>query len=369
MAEGDQAPDVYTPIPPGAEPKTPGALDFGTGGRSRLASLLRLIRAHPERLPEYMVLFATHQQAPSVREWAAGHPEDPGSPEHDRLLREMRHDLLAFSRINGALSGTPFFIALVPAYVSVLREQARMALRIGALHGRDPGAPERPAEALVLLDIYPTVQAAEDRLEQIRAPAAAEEKTGLRQVGGLRAWIEVVTQVLILAGFIEPSTDKVKPKRMTRVLKTALAFGLWALTWIVPITFMLMMAYACEGRTRRVFDRALRFYGDVEVDRADWKRSSSQWRRERPLRTALLGLTLLIPLGLAGYASRTVPLAQARALLEAATRGPRGLVTSAGALSISAVLPGAWLSNQSAYRSASGAALMPWAKTERPTVR
>jgi len=215
---------------------------------------------------EYLALFATHQQAPSVREWAERHPVALSSPEHDRLLREMRHDLLAFSRINGALSGTPFFIALVPAYVSVLREQARTALRIGALHGRDPGAPQRPAEVLVFLDVYPNVPAAEASLERIRLPSPGES-SGLRQVGGLRAWVEVVTQVLILAGFIEPSPDKTKPRRATRALRTVLGLGLWALTWIVPITFMLFMAYTCEGRTRKVFDRALRYYGDVEVDK------------------------------------------------------------------------------------------------------
>jgi hypothetical protein len=158
---------------------------------------------------------------------------------------------------------------------------------------------------LVFLDVYPDVKAAEARLERIRLPSAADESSGLRQVGGPRAWVEVVTQVLILAGFIEPSPDKTKPKRTTRAIRTVLGLGLWALTWIVPITFMLFMAYTCEGRTRKVFDRALRYYGDVEVDRDEWKRSSSQWRRERPARALLLAVTLLIPLGLAGYVAQT----------------------------------------------------------------
>jgi hypothetical protein len=297
-------PEIDIPDAAGGEPESSQALEFGAGRRAGLAALLRLIRAHPERLPEYLALFATHQQAPSVREWADRHPVALSSPEHDHLLREMRHDLLAFSRINGALSGTPFFIALVPAYISVLREQARTALRIGALHGRDPGAPERPAELLVFLDVYPNVPAAEASLVRIRLPSA-EESSGLRQVGGPRAWIEVVTQILILAGFIEPSPDKTKSRRATRALRTVFALSLWALTWIVPITFMLFMAYACEGRTRKVFDRALRYYGDVEVDKDEWKRSSSQWRRERPARALLLGVTLLIPLGLAGYVAQT----------------------------------------------------------------
>ena len=98
-----------------------------------MGALLRLIHAHPERLPEYVALYATHHHAPEVREWAKQHRVSPGSAEHDELLRQMRHDLLVFSRVNGALSGSPFFIALVPAYLSVLREQVRTALRIAAL--------------------------------------------------------------------------------------------------------------------------------------------------------------------------------------------------------------------------------------------
>jgi hypothetical protein len=178
-------------------------------------------------------------------------------------------------------------------------------LRIAALNGRDPGAPERPAEMLVFLGVFPSVQVAQDRLRPLHLTPAPDEERGLRQVGGLRTWIEVVTQVLALAGFIEPSSAKSKPRRSVRALKTAFSLGLWALTWIVPITFMLLMAWVCEGRTRKVFDNALRFYGDVEVDAAEWRRSTSQWRRERPLRTVLLGISVLIPLGLAGYVSQT----------------------------------------------------------------
>src|SRR5262249_54366684 len=151
----------------------------------------------------------------------------------------------------------------VPAYLSILREQARTVLRIGALHGGDPGAPERPAEILVLLDVCPGIAVAEDRLRAVRLPAPADEETGFRQVGGVRAWIDVVTQVLTLAGLIEPSTDDVERKRLARAVRTILALALWALTWIVPITFMLLMAFTCEGRTRKVFDHALRFYGDI----------------------------------------------------------------------------------------------------------
>ena len=153
---------------------------------------------------------------------------------------------------------------------------------------------------LVFLDVYPTVQEAEDRLKPLVLPDTAAEENALEPVGGPRGWIEVVIQVLTLAGFIEPSSGKPKSRPM-RALSAVIAFGLWALTWIVPVTFMLAMAWNCEGRTRKVFDRALGYYGDVEADKAEWRRSSSRWRREQPLRAVLLGITILIPIGLAGY--------------------------------------------------------------------
>lgn len=266
------------------------------------ANLWRAVRADPKNLPEQIVLYVTRQQASPVREWAEQH----STSDREDLLHRMRHEMVGFSRINGALSGTPFFIALVPAYVSVLREQARAALRIAALNGRDPAGPERPAELLVFLGVYRSVEAAQDGLAPLRLPEAHKEKRGLRQVGGPRAWIELVTQVLVLAGFIEPSSGgKSKPSRSRRVLRRVLALGVWALTWIIPITFMLLMAWTCEGRTRKVFDRALSYYGDEEVDEQAWRSSMSRWRRERPLRTLLVAISVLIPLGLAGYVSET----------------------------------------------------------------
>jgi hypothetical protein len=39
------------------------------------------------------------------------------------------------ARINGALSGTPFFLAMIPRYLSYLRQEARMWMQIAALHG------------------------------------------------------------------------------------------------------------------------------------------------------------------------------------------------------------------------------------------
>jgi len=41
------------------EPEAGRKLELGAGRRAGLAALRRLVRAHPERLPEYMAVFAT----------------------------------------------------------------------------------------------------------------------------------------------------------------------------------------------------------------------------------------------------------------------------------------------------------------------
>ncbi len=42
------------------------------------------------------------------------------------------------ARIDGAVAGTPFLIALVPGYLAFLWQEGRMERRIAALYGHDP---------------------------------------------------------------------------------------------------------------------------------------------------------------------------------------------------------------------------------------
>ena len=35
----------------------------------------------------------------------------------------------------------------------------------------------------------------------------------------------------------------------------------WAITWVLPLTFMILMAWSCESHARELGNRALSFYG------------------------------------------------------------------------------------------------------------
>jgi hypothetical protein len=63
--------------------------------------------------------------------------------------------------------GHPFLIALIPAYVAVLCERARLLMRIAALHGRDPGPRQMAAEILALRRIYSSVDRARATLDAL----------------------------------------------------------------------------------------------------------------------------------------------------------------------------------------------------------
>jgi uncharacterized membrane protein len=39
---------------------------------------------------------------------------------------------------------------------------------------------------------------------------------------------------------------------------------IWALTWIVPVTFMIVMSWTCEGDARRFGQRIRTHYGDAD---------------------------------------------------------------------------------------------------------
>jgi hypothetical protein len=276
-------------------------------------ALLRLVGRHPAQMSEYLVLFSVRRQAPEIRSWVQRHGAVPGSPQYEELLDELRHDSVGFARLNGALAGTPLFISLVPAYLTVLSQQARMALRIAALNGNDPGDPKRAAELLVITGVYPSVDQAAAALKGLSIKEPEREKGPrsrtpvrrfIRAVGGLDAWVELVKQVLTLAGFLESSPDKVKPSRARQILDTVISIAVWVLTWIIPVLFMLLMAWDCEKRTREVFDRALATYGEPGAEGA-WRGAMKKWRRQRPLRYLLVLLAVAVPFGVIGYAAET----------------------------------------------------------------
>jgi hypothetical protein len=90
------------------------------------------------------------------------------------------------------------------------------------------------------------------------------------------------------------------------VFSVLLGIGIWVTTWVLPVTFMIVMAWGCETHTRQLGRRALVFYAGEEesvraaIADADGRRDQGHDKRSI-LRTIALFLSVAIPFGFIGY--------------------------------------------------------------------
>ena len=72
------------------------------------------------------------------------------------IAEEVRIQTAQVARIDGAVAGTPFLIALVPGYIAYLWQEGVMERRMAALYGHDPGTSRPARRILVLRGVHPT---------------------------------------------------------------------------------------------------------------------------------------------------------------------------------------------------------------------
>src|SRR3954454_6843046 len=265
-------------------------------------ALVRLVLRDPHHVPERVTIFAIDRQADAARAWAE--QARAAAPDHSpaALAEDQRRRTVGTARIDGAIAGTPFFIALVPAYVGFLWQEARLHLRVAALFGHDPADPHVAADFLVLRGVRANAQQAVAELEATRA-------TPLPPPGArtpLRSWYRAVVNVLVLAGFLSPPEEGARSltwrARAMQAISFTVAGLIWVLTWVVPVTFMIVMSWACESDARRFGHRVTTYYGGQGDDAASAKaradRTAPGNRAITFVRGALVALSILLPLAL-----------------------------------------------------------------------
>jgi hypothetical protein len=264
--------------------------------------LIRIVYRDPEHLPERLTLQAVERLGESSLAWAASAlgPDQRADPA--RAAAELRRRSARAARIDGAIAGTPFFIALIPGYLAYLWQEAITVLRIAALYGRDPRSTRTAAELLVLRGLHPSVQAADEALEVIRATPLPDKPSRRRGVGD---WIRSARAILVFGGFLSPKAARSARSRRQWLIAAggaAIAAGAWALTWVFPVTMMLAMAWSCERDARDFGARAQAFYSGQAVA------PRSLARRERPstarelVRAVVLILSIALPIAFVVYA-------------------------------------------------------------------
>jgi hypothetical protein len=269
--------------------------------------LVRIAYRDPEHISERLTLHATRTLAEPSREWAEQALRDNPDTSPEDLADDLRDQSVKIARIDGAVAGTPFFIALVPGYMSYLWQEGRMGLRTAALFGHDPATMHTAAEMLTLRGVHPTPELAEAALRAVdeKPPPVAKRRS-------LRTWVNAVRLVLVFGGFLgAPSADE-KPGGAINRLKAAagLAIGIaiWAMTWIFPLTFMVALAWGCETHCRQLGLRTLALYGGgsstaEEAIAAAKLRNDARHTERQVVRSTVLALSVAIPIAFVAYAN------------------------------------------------------------------
>ena len=299
---------------PGAEPEGPDARaeaddsvePSGVWARARNSLripgvLVRLAKRDPHHIPERLTIYTVDRHAAGAREWAQRIRDAAPASSPAALADGQRRRTISTARIDGAVAGTPFFVALVPAYIAFLRQEVRFHLRVAALYGHDPADPRVAADFLVLRGVHTDAAQALADLELVRAtplPPPGERTP-------LKSWYQAIVRILIIAGFLsapeeEQTTRLTLWAKVMRAVRFVVAGLIWALTWILPLTFMIVMSWACESDARRFGQRVTTHYGDEGEDiataMASADRKAGGNRALTVARGALVVLSIAIPL-------------------------------------------------------------------------
>lgn len=198
------------------------------------------LRRDPTRAPEHLALAAADFHAPAASAWVA---EKRSTYSHGAgelaQMAKRRHAGLA--RFGGAATGIGGIVTIIPDLAALAWIQSRMVMFIAAAYGYDPHDPMRPAELLVLQGLYddpPTARAALDGLGKTLAAAWVGQRMSREQT--------LASRLLKMVG-----------KRAGRRVAGRL----------VPGVAIVVNAVGNERDTRKLADRAIRFYGGVAPDR------------------------------------------------------------------------------------------------------
>jgi hypothetical protein len=270
--------------------------------------LIRIVYRDPEHVAERLTLYGLGRLADESRNWALlARTARPDTPPEE-LAEELRIQSAQIARIDGAVSGTPFLVALVPGYLMYLWQEMKMTLRTAALYGRDLDDPKMAAEMLALRQVHPTVEDAEGALAAVRGTQMPDRPERRRS---LRTWVDSGYRLLVFGGFLSPSAAEPK-KGVRATLRTAFSLLLggviWVVTWVFPVTFMIMMAWGCETHARQLGRRTLVFYGSEETAAraalAAADRRHDRGHDKRALaRSLALFLSVAVPIAFVAYAN------------------------------------------------------------------
>ena len=198
--------------------------------------LLDRLRADPARVPEHLALAAADRHGPAAVRWRekmlSSYAMDPAE-----LARRAKRAHANLARLEGAATGVGGGFTVVPDLAALAWIQSRVVFYIGAAYGYDPLDRMRPAELLVLWEVF------EDPVAARAALDGAGERVASQYVRGK----------------LDRGDDEALATKLGRL---ALRHGGRRLAGrLIPGAAILFNAVGNERETREIADRAIRFYG------------------------------------------------------------------------------------------------------------
>ena len=200
------------------------------------ASLWARLRADPIRAPEHVALAASELHAPAAAAWAEEKRGRLAVSERD-LARMAKRRHASMARLEGAATGVGGIFTAGPDIVLLAWIQSRLVFFIAAAYGFDPYDRMRPAELLVLRDLYPDPETARRALDGM-GKTVAESYLGSR--------LERTREQAILSRLLYFVGRRTASRAARR---------------LIPAIGMVFNAAANERDTRALADRAIKFYG------------------------------------------------------------------------------------------------------------
>jgi hypothetical protein len=195
--------------------------------------LLASLRADPVRAPEHLALSAADRHGPAAAEWVAEH----GDRDPRKLARAAKRSHARLARFSGAATGVGGFWTVVPDLALLLWIQSRMVFYVAAAYGFDPRDRMRPAELLVLWDLFDDPVAARASLDGASGPLAVSATTRKLDRGA-------------------------EEKISERLMRAAARHGARRLGGrLIPGFAIFVNSIGNERSTRALADDAIRFYG------------------------------------------------------------------------------------------------------------
>jgi hypothetical protein len=222
---------------------------------SQSTGLWQALRHDPKHAPETAVLHALPQLAPHVEKWWSRTLRRRSSDPPERLARRVLRRSTGVARRGGLITGSSFYVGMVPAMAMIYCEQLVVVLRLAAVYGRDPMDPIRAAEILVIQGRYPTIEDAAAALGN--AGSTAENR---RLTANTHTIFNIVRQL--------PSMIGLRIRKFTRSPFDLVVTSAEIASYLVPVISLPVWAFASARATRRLGRAAINFYSRPATDLA-----------------------------------------------------------------------------------------------------